>query len=85
MGNISFRPRGDIPERLDQISILLDRNRTWIINEALEDYLSRHSRYIAEINRRIDFADANADQLIPNHEVMAGFMAKINAINTADK
>ena len=83
MGNISFRPKENIPERLDQMAALLDRNRSWIINEALDDYLARHARYIAEVNRRIDFADANPDKLISNDEVMSGFMDKINAIKPA--
>ncbi len=54
---ISFRTEEQQRERLDQIAGELDRNRNWVINKAIDDYLEQYEWERAKIKRGVaDFA-----------------------------
>ena len=54
---ISFRTEEQQRERLDQIAGELDRNRNWVINNAIDDYLEQYEWERAKIKRGMaDFA-----------------------------
>jgi predicted transcriptional regulator len=60
---ISFRIDSDKVAQLDQIAKNMDRDRSYLLNEAVEDYLSEQRRFAAmveeglEASRRGDMID----------------------------
>lgn len=59
--------------KLDQIAGLLDRDRSYILNEAIENYLDVHQWQIEQIERGI--ADAKTGRFATNQDV-ASALAK---------
>jgi predicted transcriptional regulator len=51
MAVLSFRTDDAIREQLDRIAKSLDRNRNWVINEAIQNYLELHRAQIEAIHR----------------------------------
>ncbi len=56
--NISFRTAESTRDELDQIAASLDRDRTWVINDALDSYIELRRWQKAEIERGIADSDA---------------------------
>ena len=60
---ISFRIDSDKVAQLDQIAKNMDRDRSYLLNEAVEDYLSEQRRFAAmveeglEASRRGEWSD----------------------------
>lgn len=54
---ISFRIPDAKKEALDKIAGLLDRDRTWVINEAIDHYLDLHRWQIEHISKAVARAD----------------------------
>jgi len=53
---ISFRIDSEKVAQLDQIAKAMDRDRSYLLNEAVESYLSEQKRYIAMVEEgREDF------------------------------
>ena len=50
---LSFRTEESIREQLDKIADALDRNRNWVINEAIENYLDLYSWQLEHIEEGI--------------------------------
>jgi len=74
MKTISFRiPEGDL-EELDTIAGNLQRDRTYVLNEAVQDYLHWVRNEIAITNEAI--AEADREGWIPHAEVFAEFNEK---------
>jgi len=48
---LSFRTEERLRDEIDQIAAALDRNRNWVINEALADFIELHRRQMEEIRR----------------------------------
>ena len=55
---ISFRIDGDKVEALDTLAEALDRDRTYLLNEAVSAYLEVQRWHIEQIERGIRQADA---------------------------
>ncbi len=55
--SLSFRTDEQIKEKLDRAAKAQDRNRNWVINEAIQSYLELHQWQLAEIDAGI--ADSN--------------------------
>lgn len=55
---ISFRIDADKVAELDQIAKNLDRDRSYLLNEAVEGYLEKQRRYRAMVEEGIRAADA---------------------------
>jgi predicted transcriptional regulator len=68
---ISFRLDDDKLQFLDQLAKSADRDRTYLINEAVEAYLELKRWHIAEIEKAV--ADADAGKFVPPEEVEAFF------------
>ena len=55
---ISFRIDGDKVEALDTLAEALDRDRTYLLNEAVSAYLEVQRWHVEQIERGIHQADA---------------------------
>jgi predicted transcriptional regulator len=65
---ISFRISEDKVAALDLIAKAMDRDRTYLLNEAIESYLDQQSRFAAFVNEgREDLRNGN----FLSHEVVA--------------
>jgi predicted transcriptional regulator len=64
---ISFRLDTDKVDALDVLGKALDRDRTYLLNEAVEAYLDVQQWQIEHI--RSSIKQANANQLIDHHEI----------------
>ena len=56
--SLSFRTEESTREELDRIASALDRNRNWLINEAIAGYLELHRWQIEHIERGMAENDA---------------------------
>jgi predicted transcriptional regulator len=68
MKTISFRTKSDRVEELDALAATQQRDRTFIINEALDNYLALQHSHREQILAGI--AAGEAGQLIPHDEVV---------------
>lgn len=66
---ISVRLRPALNERVAALAAALDRPKSWIIEQALEDYLAVQAWQLAAIDEGIRAADAG--QLIAHEDVAA--------------
>lgn len=62
---ISIRADEETLKALDKIAKSLDRNRNWLINEAIQNYLELHHWQIEQVERGV--ADAEAGRTL-SHE-----------------
>ena len=56
--NITFQLDSEKREALDAIATAMDRDRSYLLNEAVQLYLELHQWQIAEIQQGIQEADA---------------------------
>ena len=56
--NISFRIEEGKRDQLDQIATSIDRDRSWVINEAIENYIELHEWQLDEIRQGMADTDA---------------------------
>jgi predicted transcriptional regulator len=64
---ISFRIDADKVAELDQLAKNLDRDRSYLLNEAVEGYLEQQRRFRAMVEEGI--RDADTGRTIPDEEV----------------
>lgn len=57
--NFSVRVSADIQAKLDAVAGSLDRSRNWVVNEAIESYLSLYDWQAARIQERFEMAEKN--------------------------
>lgn len=69
--NITFRLDGEKRAALDALAVGMDRDRSYLINEAITLYLEMHQWQIEEIHRGI--AEADAGDFATEAEVDAVF------------
>ncbi|MBE9115337.1 CopG family transcriptional regulator [Lusitaniella coriacea LEGE 07157] len=69
--NVTFRLDSEKRAALDAIAAGLDRNLTYILNEAISLYLEIHQWQLEEIRQGI--AEAEAEEFASNDEVEAMF------------
>lgn len=66
---ISFRIDADKVAQLDSIAKAMDRDRSYLLNEAVESYLSEQQRFAAMVNEGLRAAEKG--ELIDDEEVAA--------------
>ena len=54
MKTISFRMKGEALESLDALAATMDRDRSYLLNEAVEAYLSEQRRFIAMVEEGLE-------------------------------
>jgi predicted transcriptional regulator len=64
---ISFRIPADKVAELDAIAKAMDRDRSYLLNEAVASYLSEQQRFIAMVNEGLE--DIRAGRTISHEEV----------------
>jgi predicted transcriptional regulator len=75
--NVTFRLDRQKRDALDAIAASMDRDRSYILNEAVEAYLEMHQWQIEEITAAI--AEADAGDFASSEEVRATFAKLTNA------
>ena len=75
--NITFRLDSDKKAALDAIATGLERDRSDVLNEAIEAYLEMHQWQLEEISKAI--AEADAGDFASDMEVQAVFSKLTNA------
>jgi RHH-type transcriptional regulator, rel operon repressor / antitoxin RelB len=73
---LSVRTDEAVVDKLDQIAESLDRNRNWVINDAISKYIEMHEWQLAEMKK--GRADTEAGRTITTDELRAR-MAKRHA------
>jgi predicted transcriptional regulator len=71
--SVSFRLDDDKLQVLDQLAQSMDRDRSYLINEAVDHYLEVKQWQVEEINKAIEEADAG--HFASEAEVRAAFDA----------
>jgi len=66
---VSLRTDDVVVEKLDQIAESLDRNRNWVINDAISKYIEMHEWQLAEMQK--GRADTEAGRTITTDELRA--------------
>ncbi len=64
---ISFRMRADAVETLDALAETMDRDRTYLLNEAVEHYLKLNEYHIKLIEKGLRAAEAG--DFVPDGEM----------------
>jgi RHH-type transcriptional regulator, rel operon repressor / antitoxin RelB len=64
---VTFRAPGDKIKALDSLAALQQRDRSFVLNEAVDQYLSLNEYHVALIKEGIRQADAG--ELVPHEEV----------------
>jgi predicted transcriptional regulator len=64
---VTFRAPGDKIKALESLAALQQRDRSFVLNEAVDQYLSLNEYHIALIKEGIRQADAG--ELVPHEEV----------------
>jgi predicted transcriptional regulator len=72
--NVTIRLGKDAVEFLDELGKSLDRDRSYLIKEAVESYISLHRWQIEEIKKAV--AEADAGQFLSDEE-SAAFMDEL--------
>lgn len=75
--NITFRIDSEKKLALEAIAKGINRDRSYVLNEAIDAYLEMHQWQIAEIHKGI--AEADAGDFASDEEVMATFAMLTNA------
>lgn len=70
---VTFRLNDDKLDRLDQLAASLDRDRSYLLSEAVDHYLDLHQWQVDQILQAI--ADADAGKFASEEEVEAAFAA----------
>jgi predicted transcriptional regulator len=71
---ISFRTGEDVRSDIDRLADSLDRNRNWLINEAIARYLELHRWQVEQIRKGM--ADSDAGRTYSTAEVRARLAKK---------
>jgi RHH-type rel operon transcriptional repressor/antitoxin RelB len=71
--SVSFRIEDDNLAFLDRLAQSMDRDRSWLINQAVEDYLDVRRWQIDEITNAV--AEADAGHFASPEDVRAAFDA----------
>jgi predicted transcriptional regulator len=68
---LSFRTEEETREALDRVAAQMDRNRNWVINQAIQDYLNLQAWQSEQIEKGI--ADREAGRVHSHEEVVTRF------------
>jgi predicted transcriptional regulator len=75
MRNVSIRLDDATREKLDALAQSQDRSRSWVVNDAIQQYFEHQDWIIEAI--KVGIADADAGNLIEHDELMAELKAVI--------
>jgi predicted transcriptional regulator len=73
---ITFRADRKRVKALDRLARSLDRDRSYILNEAVEQYLSVHQYHLEQIEKGVD--EARAGKLIDYDNVKADWLKRLD-------
>ncbi|UFP93020.1 CopG family ribbon-helix-helix protein [Gloeobacter morelensis] len=73
MVTVSFRCEREVRDSLDEVAKLIERDRSWVINAAIEEYLARELSDLRSIARGLD--QARRGELASDEQVKAAFDA----------
>ena len=71
----SVRVPIDLKERIDAVAKAMDRPRSWVVHQALEQFMADQAWQVAAIEEGIEAADRG--DLIPHEQVMAELRERI--------
>ncbi len=54
----SVRLNKDLKKKIDQLSSVMERPRSWVVSKAIEDYVVNQSWQIEEIQKAVDQSDS---------------------------
>lgn len=66
---ISVRLPADIVEKLDKVAAILERPRSWVILDAIREYLADEGQEMLDIQAGIE--EAERGEIVPAEEVLA--------------
>lgn len=75
---IAGRVPQELSERVDRLANAINRNRSWIVEEALRHYMDEQEWQVQEIQEALDEYRAGKSVLIP-HEQVEAEMAQLEA------
>ena len=67
--SISTRVPESLRDEIDQLAAALDRDRAWVVEQAIKRYLGDEAQFIAAV--RAGIADADAGRMISMEEMEA--------------
>jgi predicted transcriptional regulator len=76
---VSFRIAEEKVAELDQLAKNMDRDRSYLLNEAIDGYLDMQRRFLAQIERGME--DIRQGRVVDHDEVMAMLEARIGQKN----
>jgi predicted transcriptional regulator len=76
--NVTVRMQPDTHKKLDKIAASLDRSRSWLINQAVEQYLELYDWQTEQIRDRLHKAE-NGGKFMSHDEAMKRIEQKIQA------
>lgn len=77
--NISLSINEETVKRLDAIAAKLDRTRSWVATEAMEQYLNYHEWFVRSVEEALADADAGIG-MVPHEQVMQEMDARIERL-----
>jgi len=77
MRTISFRTQTDKVKQLDHLAATQQRDRTFVINQALDQYVALQKYHLEQIEEGL--ADVDAGRVVPHAEVLAGIQRRRQA------
>lgn len=72
---ISVRLPADVVEKLDEVAAIMERPRSWVILDAVREYLADDGQEVLDIQAGID--ELNRGEGIPFEDVLAEMYEKI--------
>lgn len=72
---LTFRAKRKRVRELDQLAKALDRDRSYLLNEAVDQYLAIHEYHLRQIKEGL--AQARAGKLMDYEEVKAGWKKRL--------
>lgn len=75
----SIRLNDDIVADLDRLSVALDRPKSWLIEQAITDYVAEQAWQVQAISEALEAYQRGEEKLTPHDEVMDRIEARIRA------
>jgi predicted transcriptional regulator len=69
---ISFRIPAEKVAQLDEIAKAMDRDRSYLLNQAVESYLSEQNRFVTMVNEGLEDVRAGRTISLEEVELMVG-------------
>lgn len=75
----TVRLNEELAEQLDALAASLDRPRSWVIEQAIAQYLQEQAWQVQAIEEALDDLNSGQAELVPHEEVMEGLEAQLKA------